>query len=111
MWCKPWTTRIAHVTSTQAQVLGSRSQTHRGSRVLVGKGRQQHQCNSSRDQAAVNQFRAGVHAGHAWDSQRAMMPDLRQHVDPLKARCAAAMRNRGIDHAGCAGGSGISFMP
>ena len=33
-----------------------------------------------------------------------MMPDLRQRVDPLKARCAAAMRNRGIDHAGCAGG-------
>ena len=38
MCCKPWTTRIARVVSTQAQVLGSRSQAHRGSRVLVGRG-------------------------------------------------------------------------
>ena len=37
MWCKPWTTRIAHVVSTQVQVLGSRSQAHRGRRVLVGR--------------------------------------------------------------------------
>ena len=38
MSCKPWTTRIACVASTQAQVLGSRSEEHRGSRVLVGGG-------------------------------------------------------------------------
>ena len=104
MWCKPWTTRIARVVSTQIQVLGSHSQAHRGRRVLDRQRRQQDQCNSSRDQVAVNLFRAGAHTGHASDSRRVMMLVLRQHVDPLKTRCAAAMRNRGIDHTECAGG-------
>ena len=92
MSCKPWTTRIACVASTQAQVLGSRSQARRGSRVLVGRG-----VSSSSAIPRATRWRsinfAGVHAGHAWDSQRVMMPDLRQRVDPLKARCAATMRN------------------
>ena len=103
MWCKPWTTRIARVVSTQAQVLGSRSQARRGSRVLVGRG-----VSSISAIPRATRWRsinfAGVHAGHAWDSQRVMMLVLRQHVDPLKTRCAAAMRNRGIDHTECAGG-------